>query len=78
MDMMNTIKNVRQADPGRLGLKNMNDIYAEKDKSTVVAQSSETDHCIKHQEDTEVPPRTSGFKEQQVEEVTENSYTCII
>jgi len=78
MDMMNAIKNVRQADPGRLGIKNVNDIYAEKDRSTVVAQSSETDHCIKHQEDTEVLPRTSGCRDQQVEEVTENSHTCII
>jgi hypothetical protein len=77
MDMMNTIKNVRQADPGRLGIKNLNDIYAEKDGSTVVAQSSETDQCIKHQENTEVPHRKSGCKDQQVEKVTENSYTCI-
>ena len=75
---MNTIKSVRQADPGRLGVKNVNDIYAEKDRSTVTAQSSETDHCIKHQEDTEVSPRTSGCKGQQVEEVTDNSYTYII
>jgi len=76
--MINTITNVRQSDPGRLRVMNVNDIYAEKDRSTVVAQSSETDHCIKYQEDTEVPPRTSGRKDQQVEEVTENSYTCII
>ena len=76
---MNTIKNVRQADPGRQGIKNVNDIYAEKDnRSTVVVESSETDHCIKHQEDTEVLPRTSGCKDQQVEEVTENSYACTI
>jgi hypothetical protein len=73
MDMINTIKNVRQVEAGRLGIKNVNDMYAEKDGSTVVAQRSENDHCIKHQEDTEVPPRTSGCKNQQVEEVTENS-----
>lgn len=75
---MNTIKNARQADPGGLSVKNVDDIYAEKYRSTGVAQSSEIDHCFKHQKDTEVPPRTSGCKDQQVEEVTENSYTCII
>jgi len=56
----------------------VNDIYVGKDRSTAVAQGSETDQCIKHQEDTEVSPRTSGCKDKQVEEVTENSYTCKI